>query len=179
MIFLLTGESGSGKTTLLSDLNLILNSSGIKTGGFTAPGNWKDGIRSGFTLHDILHDTDYPLAQTDKPGSEMQGRFAFDTGTLLIGNRLLMEQSEHPFLDFIIVDEVGPFELRGMGWAPSLGRLSGSQKHQIWAVRPSLIDQVKESWKFIPGGVFRVPQDNAATVFRLINEVILQGNDGK
>ncbi|MFH1119091.1 MAG: nucleoside-triphosphatase [Bacteroidota bacterium] len=178
MIFLLTGESGSGKTTLLNELVLIFSNYGIKAGGFTAFGMWEDGERSGFTLHDILNGKDYPLARTEKPGSEMLGRFTFDEETLLLGNRLLQEQSENPLIDIIIIDEVGPLEIKGGGWAPSIGLLSGSQKHQLWVVRPWLVEQVPERWKFLPGGIFPVSANSAASVFSTINGVMFPEKDG-
>ena len=171
MIFLLTGESGSGKTTLLNELVPILSNSEIITGGFTAPGIWENGKRSGFTLHDIINKTNYPLAQTSQPGWEMQGRFSFDGNTLSFGNRLLHEQVEDPCIDFMVIDEVGPMEMRGKGWAPALNKLCSKAKSQLWVVRPDLVLPVQEKWKFAAAGIFETVAHDSASVFNVIGSI--------
>jgi len=171
MIFLLTGESGSGKTTLLNELVLIFSNNGIITGGFTAPGIWENGKRSGFILHDIINKTNYPLAQTSQPGGEMQGRFSFDGNTLSFGNRLLHEQAEDPCIDFLVIDEVGPMEMRGKGWAPALNKLCFIAKPQFWVVRPGLVLPVQEKWKFEAAVVFEPATHDSASVFDVIGSI--------
>lgn len=173
MIFLITGNSGSGKTTLLNELAALFENAGIITGGFTAPGKWIDGQRSGFILHDIQNNRDYPLAETGVEGPEKHGRFVFNENTLMAGNLLLKQQAGDPMTGFIIVDEVGPFELRNRGWALSLDILSRSEKPQLWAVRPALADQVCEQWKFKPAVTFSAVQDNADQIFLKITEFYL------
>lgn len=171
MIFLLTGESGSGKTTLLKELAMMLRKNNLTPGGFTAPGTWHNGVRSGFVLHDLYHKTNYPLAEIGKTGTEMQGRFVFNEETLGVGNILLQQQANDIIIDFILVDEVGPFELRGKGWAPSLELLARVEKPQIWTVRPQLVDQVPERWGFRPIHVFSALMDSPEQVFRKITEL--------
>ncbi len=168
MIFLLTGISGSGKTTFLGELATILANNNLTPGGFTAPGLWDGGMRSGFRLFDLYHKKVYLLAETGKSGTEMQGPFAFDIGTLALGNKLLSQQVNHPQIDLIFVDEVGPFELRGKGWASSLKLIARAEKPQIWAVRPSLAEQVAERWNFVPALSFSVDEVNPEQVFRKI-----------
>jgi nucleoside-triphosphatase THEP1 len=171
MIFLLTGESGSGKTTLLNELAEIFSRNGFICGGFTAPGTWLNGKRSGFILHDINHNIDLPLAETGHTGTETQGRFVFDRHTLDYGNRLLLDQIYNPETDFLIIDEVGPLEIKDMGWAPSLEIASLSVKPQLWVVRPGLTDSVQEKWEFTPTAVFSVSTHNAGSVFRDISGI--------
>jgi nucleoside-triphosphatase len=171
MIFLLTGESGSGKTTLLQALAAILRKNNLTPGGFIAPGTWHNGKRSGFMLHDLYHKTDYQLAETGQTGIEMQGPFVFHAQTLGFGNQLLTQQINDQEIDLIFVDEVGPFELKGKGWAPSLELLARAEKPQIWAVRSQLVDQVSEWWGFDPTHVFLAKQDSPEQVFRKITEL--------
>jgi nucleoside-triphosphatase THEP1 len=168
MIFLLTGDSGSGKTTLLKELASQFTANGIITGGFTAPGSWLNGKRSGFTLHDLYNKLDYVLAETGKSGSEMYGRFVFNEETLKSGNHLLSTQAAQNDIDLIVVDEVGPYELSGKGWAPALNILAKSPRPQIWAVRPELIADVQSSWAFTPSAVFPVLHQKADDIFQKI-----------
>jgi len=49
--------------------------------------------------------------------------------------------------DLIIVDEVGPLELSGQGWAHFLGPLLRLKKPKnLWVVRTGLVDQVCRAW---------------------------------
>jgi nucleoside-triphosphatase THEP1 len=171
MILLLTGESGSGKTTLMKELATILGKNNLTPGGFTAPGSWQNGVRSGFMLYDLFHKREYQLAETGRTGLEMQGPFVFNDKTLELGNQLLFQQVTDPRIDLIFIDEVGPFELRGKGWAPSLALLARAEKPQIWAVRPQLVDQVSERWEFKPTHIFSALQDSPEQVFRKITEL--------
>lgn len=170
MIFLLTGESGSGKTTLLGELATIFFAHGLAPGGFTAPGTWSDAKRSGFMLHDIRSNLDYLLAETGTTGNETQGRFVFDEKTLDTGNLLLKNQAGDTSIDFIMVDEVGPFELRGKGWASSLDILACAAVPQLWVVRPELLAAVPVNWNFRPEVVFFASADTAGEIFRKIAE---------
>lgn len=171
MIFLLTGESGSGKTTLLKELATIFRKNNLTPGGFIAPGTWHSGVRSGFMLQDLYHKKEYQLAETGRSGFEMQGPFIFNAKTLELGNQLLTQQVNDPQIDLIFVDEVGPFELRGKGWAPSLVLIARSEKPQIWTVRPQLVEQVSERWGFKPAFVFSALEDSPDQVFREIAEL--------
>jgi len=166
MIFLLTGESGSGKTTLLIELAGILKNCGLATGGFTAPGTWLNGQRSGFILHDLCHNLDYPLAETGSSGVESHGRFVFNEETLATGTLLLKTQAREAKIDFVLIDEVGPFELKGRGWASSLDILACSGLPQLWVVRPELLKEVPLRWKFNPEAVFYAKTDSAGSVYR-------------
>lgn len=168
MIFLLTGDSGSGKTSLLNELAAIFRMHKKTPGGFTAPGSWLNGARSGFLLHDLYHNTEYPLAEAGGSGPEMQGRFVFNEKTIEIGNQLLIKQHTDPGIDIIFVDEAGPYELRGKGWARSLDALATSEKPQIWTVRPQLAEQVFERWKLEPRHSLSVAEVNPDLVFSKI-----------
>ena len=49
--------------------------------------------------------------------------------------------------DCVIVDEVGPLELRGQGHAPLLAPLLALEKpRHIWAVRPDIVAAVCQQW---------------------------------
>ena len=173
MICLVTGSSGSGKTTMLGELAENFRNHKLTPGGFTAPGSWLGGKRSGFVLHDLYQSTDYALAETGKSGAEIQGRVVFNEETLDRGDLLLQQQANGTMIDFIIVDEVGPFEIRGRGWAPSLDVLAKTEIPQIWSVRTDLIGIVPEHWGFRPAFVFSALTDRADMVFRKISETCI------
>lgn len=83
------------------------------------------------------------------PGGEGQGegeifrfrRFFFSQQALDFGNSVLKEAAEKAKV--IVVDEVGPLELSGHGFAPGLRVCRESQAFLILTVRPHLLSSVK------------------------------------
>lgn len=156
MIFFITGESGSGKTTLMREVSVRFKQKGVAAGGFLAPGRWEQGRRSGFSLFNLLTQEEFPLASVDSIGGLQQGPFRFDADVLHKGVQLLIDQANDQSVDILFVDEVGPLELRGGGWAPALKLLAASQKPQVWSVRPAIIKAVANHWNVDPVFVFPV-----------------------
>ena len=74
----------------------------------------------------------------------MIGRFAFDPRGFVEGIRWLEEDMRDPLLKYIILDEVGPLELKGLGWDAWLSdNLPFSRdKTLIIVVRNALLDDV-------------------------------------
>jgi nucleoside-triphosphatase THEP1 len=81
------------------------------------------------------------------PGGEGQGeifrfrRFFFSQRALDFGNSVLKEAAGKA--EVIVVDEVGPLELSGRGFAPGLGICRESGAFLILTVRPHLLSPVK------------------------------------
>jgi nucleoside-triphosphatase THEP1 len=81
------------------------------------------------------------------PGGEGQGeifrfrRFFFSQQALDFGNSVLKEAAGKA--EVIVVDEVGPLELSGRGFAPGLGICRESGAFLILTVRPHLLSPVK------------------------------------
>jgi hypothetical protein len=81
------------------------------------------------------------------PGGEGQGeifrfrRFFFSQRALDFGSSVLKEAAGKA--EVIVVDEVGPLELSGCGFAPGLGICRESGAFLILTVRPHLLSPVK------------------------------------
>lgn len=178
MIFFLTGHSGSGKTTLLTGLAGIFAENGVSAGGFIAPGTWHNGKRSGFIIHDLRANQKYLLAETNVDGPLAFGRFVFKPETIDRGNQLLISQLSDSAIEFIFVDEVGPFELAGNGWAPALNQLAEVEVHQLWVVRNELVEAVANHWKIIPAEVFLADKESPDSLYSSIKpRCLFQKND--
>ena len=62
------------------------------------------------------------------------------------GLQALTEALDHQ-VDVLFVDEVGPWELQGRGWAPGLDVLARQRRTpMVWVVREGLIEEVKRRW---------------------------------
>ena len=144
----ITGATGSGKTTLASAVIDRLRARGARVGGILAPGLLEDGRRSGFDLVDLATGERVPLAREQAGVSgphDRWSRFAFSADGLGRGRRALAAAARGA--EVIVVDEVGPFELSGGGWADSLDALSnGYTGALLLVVRESVVEAVRAKW---------------------------------
>jgi nucleoside-triphosphatase THEP1 len=157
MIRILTGPIQSYKTTTLR----TWVDQRTDCGGFLSPD--VGGVRQ------LYHIRTKELVKWQhiepQPGDVMIGRFAFDPGGFTSGITWLEEDFYDPLTKFIILDEVGPLELKGLGWHPWLrsNLPFNPEKTLILVVRSSLVEEVINKYQlenidvvekdfFIPGG---------------------------
>ncbi|MCX5788836.1 MAG: DUF2478 domain-containing protein [Elusimicrobia bacterium] len=145
-VFIITGAHGGGKSDLVRDLAQALRAAGLSVGGIHAPGWWADGRRGGFDVIDLGSGETKPLCRKDGPQEwEDQGCYRFSPEGLAFGLEALAGAGRRD-ADVVIVDEVGPFEVAGKGWAPGLDALAERKKPMVWVVRKSLIEDVRLRW---------------------------------
>ena len=146
-VIFLTGRSGEGKTTTVIRVVDRLRDSGYAVAGVYAPAFWRGGERSGFDLVRIGDGGRVPLCRMNGAESDVSvGPYHFDSAGLDFGNRALSPDSLLG-ADFIIVDEVGPLELRGEGWAEALDEMvSRIEKPMLWVVRKQVLREVSIRW---------------------------------
>jgi nucleoside-triphosphatase THEP1 len=144
----ITGATGSGKTTLTLAVIDRLRSRGVRVAGIVAPGILSDGRRTGFDLVNLATGERAALAreQQNVGGPHARwSRFAFSPEGLALGRRALTDDARGA--DVVVVDEVGPFELSGGGWAAPLDALAhGYEGRLLLVVRESVVDAVKARW---------------------------------
>ncbi len=159
---LVTGGRGVGKTSALKRAIDDLRQRGLKVGGILSLGFWKDGEREGFKVMDILSGRYVPLCHRGKGDfSPDFGHFLFSKEGIAFGLEALSPKRLKE-VDLIIIDEVGPLELRGGGWAKALDLLKDFPKPQVWVVREELIAAVCKHWGPKNVRVYRVkgPEDH-------------------
>ncbi|MFA0963089.1 nucleoside-triphosphatase [Roseivirga sp. BDSF3-8] len=137
-VLMLTGPKGAGKTTLL--LEWLQDN---EAGGILSP--VEDGKRAFVSISSGLA---WPMeAGPEEKGTVNVGRYAFSqaafdqaVATLLFDLRA----GNYP----IIIDEVGPLELRGEGLHKVLMKITGSDKvpSLILVVREGLTEEVKKAY---------------------------------
>jgi len=141
-VFIITGDPQQGKTTFVMKLTEKLHHSGYTTGGFVAPGEFCNNRRHSFKLTDLKTGETKPLCTRGAEGIERTGPFTFFEEGQQFGRHLLRPENLKD-CDFAVIDEIGPFELQGKGWAGSvISLLDGNFAKQIWVVRRSLVQQV-------------------------------------
>ncbi|MBI4061997.1 MAG: DUF2478 domain-containing protein [Elusimicrobia bacterium] len=143
-LYLIAGDKAQGKTTLALAAADALRARGLSVAGIAAPGLWKDGQREGFDIIDLQDGRRLPLCRRQAPAAwtERTGPYRFSPEGLALGRRALGADA-----DVLIVDEVGPLELSGGGWAAGLDRLASARfGPMLWVARTGLIGEIAGRW---------------------------------
>lgn len=115
-----TGSSGTGKTPLVNTVARELRESGFRVAGFIQPAIVEDGAKVGFRIQDLATGEARDLARrVDEGGGSFGTSFAFFDDGFELGRRALAHLEPGSFL---LVDELGPVELRGGGHWPAVER---------------------------------------------------------
>ncbi len=146
-VFLVVGEKGAGKTSLAGQITDILKNNGLHVAGILAPAYFEAGERCGYMVKNIESGKEIPLCKrTTRTTENMPGCYAFDPGGIRFGEELL-SAINHEHKDLVVIDELGPFELKGIGWDPALSKLL---KHyngpMLWVVREALTDEISNKY---------------------------------
>ncbi|SMD13176.1 NTPase [Desulfocicer vacuolatum DSM 3385] len=160
----ITGSVQSGKSSLAWELMEKFQALSISMAGFIAKGLWQDNQRCGFNLIDLRTGIVTPLAQRNPPEpSPLPGKIPytfFKQGIDAGCNALLPEYCKKAKV--IMVDELGPMELQGKGWAPCITPLMTLDNAiHIWIVRKALVSSICRLWPFKTNDVIHANDQDA------------------
>jgi len=146
-IQVLTGPVQGGKTTFVAEQLVGLKTKGIRVHGFLCPGTLDRGRRSGFTLQNIHTGQQLAMgSETKQTGWLKYKRFYFNPAAFILG-RAWIEHALSAQADLLVIDEVGPMELEGMGWSEILHILEHKTGMiQLWIVRQDILPEVSGRW---------------------------------
>ena len=169
-VFILSGGRGTGKTTTLEEIVRLLRSDGIEPRGFLSPVVRDHDDRLGYDLQVLGNGARIPLARRGSPeaastaGAMRAGSFTFFPDAIRAG-RTELDGARTRTTALIIIDEVGPLELQGLGWAPALLPLIIARTHPlVLVVRPSLVPEVCARWNFEPAKIWDASVLDARTI---------------
>jgi nucleoside-triphosphatase THEP1 len=136
-VFIISGKVGSGKTTHLIEILQLLKDSGSKISGVIAHGLLDDDLRIGFDIEDINSGEKVPLCRREKmiDHVEQTGQFSFSKAGIEFGKNALKKDC-----DLLVIDEIGPLELSGGGWAD---QMHTSSMPLLLVVREELVPNVE------------------------------------
>lgn len=143
-ITLLAAPPGAGKTTACLRFAAGARAAGLRVGGIAAPARCDaTGARVGIDAVDLATLQRRPLADVvDDPILATVGHFRFRAVALAWSLGALLDALRAP-LDAVVIDEIGPLELRGEGYAPALSALPHATcRHVIVVVRSALEGEV-------------------------------------
>ncbi len=135
LIVLVTGPRGVGKSTLCLRTVALAKSAGYSCAGLLTLREEGD-LR---TVVDVRTGDRQSLTASGPTGVPV-GRYLFDPDTLAWGTALLARSAP---CDLLVLDELGPLEMTGGGWAIGMGILrEGHFLLALVVVRPELITDV-------------------------------------
>lgn len=148
-LFLLVGDRHGGKTSTCRTLAAAARARGLTVGGVLAPAVHEGDQCVGYDVVDLATGATTRLADHRGPGVEHVGRFHFLADGLRLGRAALTQAvADAPHL--VIVDEVGPLELAGGGWAEALDALAARPGGTVFTVRRDLAAEVAARWGVPP-----------------------------
>jgi nucleoside-triphosphatase THEP1 len=173
-ITIIQGERGEGKTTFVKAIVEELKANAISVGGILAEGFWKEGMRDRFQLVDLKTNSKLAYCQREKKEAwEKVAQFYVNPKGQEFGEQLLMLTSLYG-VDFLVVDEIGPFELEGKGWTKAIRKLiRQSDLPMLWVVRNSLVEEVLHYFKTEDFQKFNIQNSTPEEVAIFIKKEIL------
>jgi nucleoside-triphosphatase THEP1 len=173
-IFILTGDKGSGKTTLLTELVKEFQIRELRVDGIISPVVYNESTRFGFDVVNIQNQNRTPLCRVSSEEKCIKvGDFEFFEEGIRFGNDTL-DLKNLSRCKLVIIDEVGPLELEGNGWAVSLDRIIDNLSCPLLlVVRENLFEKVKERWKFDPEHVWKIERENKKEILEGMIKVLI------
>ena len=162
-VIIITGEVQEGKTGFLIELISLLKEKGINIKGFLARGIHEGESRIGYDLVDISSGESCIFIRKDPhDGWYRHGKYYFSSGGEEFGNEILKEALESS-PDIVVIDEIGPVEMKGRGWATEVETLiNTSPAVQLWVVRKPLLKKIIRQWHIGDVMVLDVSTDRPA-----------------
>lgn len=160
-VAIISGAIHSGKTTLLKQLVPIFQKQGLKAGGFFCPAVFDNGVRQGYDIADLEEKQRLPLGRKNVSGNFLIGDYYFLQQGMDYGFSLL-EDGNVDDLAIVVIDEIGPWEISGHGWAKCIpALLQKNNLLMIWVVRENILDAVIQRWNLTD--VIVINTSNATT----------------
>ena len=147
--YIVTGSVQQGKTTFMKKVVELLCARQMKVGGFLAEGYFKHNVRSGFDLMHIPTKQRVPFCTIEPTSGWVKNRrFYFNPEVVQVGGSWL-ENDLLDTLNFMVIDELGHFELVKQGWFNSVLLLQQSfSGTQIYVVRRSLVEPMADLFQW-------------------------------
>jgi nucleoside-triphosphatase THEP1 len=167
-VFIISGEKHQGKTTWVRRLIDILNQNKNLVGGFVAPGKFEKNQRSEFGILDLKSGKSKVLSSINFTEGESIGPFRFSEEGQNFGKEILKPENLRD-CRFVVIDEIGPLEMKNEGWAPSIDVLMAFPEiTHIWVVRKNLVNEVIKKWQLFDVNIFDIAADKVEDVFSKI-----------
>ena len=146
-VIIVSGDIQEGKTTFLIELITILKERNVKINGFLARGIHDENGRIGYDLEDVISGESHPyIRNINSLNAYRHGKYYFSPDGLDFGKGIL-NNVRSLNTELAVIDEVGPVELKGKGWAEDIEKLVNIYRvPQLWVVRKPILKKVVRQW---------------------------------
>jgi nucleoside-triphosphatase THEP1 len=174
-VIIITGEIHEGKTTFVQKIVSDLLNQKIRIAGFLSIGIDEDGTRTGFILEEIGSSRQIELCSDKANDRRLKlGRFYFNQEALSFGNEILKPDNLSD-KQLIVIDEIGPLEIKGLGWSYAIDKSTQSLIiPQLWVVRKSLVKKIVRKWNIGNVNIFNINEDSINDTETYLTEIILE-----
>jgi nucleoside-triphosphatase THEP1 len=140
-LFVLTGPVHSGKTTFLKGAAAFWDLAGFSVGGFLNDARFDVGRVMGYDLFDLRGGESVPFLRAEGgPDWQRVGGFSLVPGGLERAEGILARDIR---ADILVVDEVGPLELAGLGIWPALSAALSAGAKCLCVVRMTILEEFR------------------------------------
>jgi nucleoside-triphosphatase THEP1 len=146
-IIIVTGKVNSGKTTILEKLLADEKLKGISPTGIIARGVFEGKAKVGFDVKDLSDGTSMPLARIGRMADHgfSVGKYSFSAQAFKFAQKAILNFRNN---GVVFIDEVGPLELKGGGYAGCLNVVLESDISRLYVtVRSEILPEFSN--KFI------------------------------
>jgi molybdopterin-guanine dinucleotide biosynthesis protein A len=144
-VILVTGQVNSGKTTHLEKLIATEKAKGLAVSGIIARGVFKNNQKIGYDVVDLVSGSSLPLARTGEfEGDFKLGKFAFSSKAFTFAEKALLDYVPG---GVVFLDEAGPLELGGKGYADCIRILLEANIQSLYiVVREDILEEFKKMY---------------------------------
>jgi nucleoside-triphosphatase THEP1 len=174
-VVIITGEVHEGKTTFTQQIVNELINEKVRVAGFLATAINENMERTGFNLYDIETKESIELCSGNKDKSRPRsGKYYFNPEAFSKGNKILSPENLSG-KQLIVIDEIGPLELKGGGWSNAIDNISRNLTiPQLWVARKGIIIQITRRWNTGNVYIFDISESSVEEVKNKLLEVISQ-----
>lgn len=172
-VIILTGKIGAGKTSLLAEVAENLKKRGILPGGILSPAVTGEDGRLGYDIINIASGEKRILSRVSESENSIRvGRYSFFRDGLVFGEHALSSENLAGS-KVVLIDEIGPWELEGQGWAAKVNELLlHTSFPMIWVVRDTITELVIDEWNLSNYKIFRVPETSTEEITDYVKRII-------
>jgi nucleoside-triphosphatase len=171
----LTGNPRSGKTTVIRKVCDILGNRGLKVGGVISSEIRRGGIRTGFSLEDLVTHVTGTLADVDQKGGPRVGRYGVNLADIQrVGVTAIQRAVSEAHI--VIIDELGPMELHSIPFIRSVELALRSPKIVVGTIHKRASHPLVTAVRSDPAyRIIEVTLENRAQLPNRIAEQIISG----